>query len=96
MDSIAISTVEWVIQLFRAYFTAGLVFAIPFVIFGVQRVDPAAHGWAVGFRILIIPGVTLFWPLLATRLLRGKRHPTERTAHRILAAKSTPTPGGPA
>ena len=64
------------------------MFAVPFVILGVRRVDPAAQGWAVGFRILIIPGVTAFWPLFAIRLLRGKRHPTERTAHRTLAAKS--------
>ena len=90
---IAISISEWIINLFKAYGVAGLVFAIFFVTLGVQRVDPAAHGWAIGFRILIIPGVMAFWPLFATRLLRGKTHPTEQTAHR-LAAKQRVVAGG--
>ena len=82
---VAISIAEWIINLLKAYGIAGLVFAIPFVLLGVQRVDPAARGWAVGFRILIIPGVVAFWPLFAIRLLRGKTHPTEQTAHRLAA-----------
>ena len=65
------------------YLSSGLVFAIPFVLVGVGRVDPhAAHGsW--GFRVLIIPGTMCFWPLLARRWLRGIAHPLgERNAHR--------------
>ena len=65
------------------YLSSGLVFAIPFVLVGVGRVDPhAAHGsW--GFRVLIIPGTMFFWPLLARRWLRGIAHPPgERNAHR--------------
>ena len=43
--------------LLAIYLACGLLFALPFVLFGVQAIDPrAAHGsW--GFRILIIPGV---------------------------------------
>ena len=38
------------------YLFAGLVFAIPFVIKGVTKIDEGAHGSKWGFRIIIIPG----------------------------------------
>lgn len=88
MDSFAISVVEWVINLVRAYAIAGLIFAILFVTLFVKRVDPGAQGWALGFRILIIPGVVAFWPMFAIRLLQGKGHPTEKNAHRQAARQS--------
>lgn len=88
MDSTAISVVGWVINLVRAYAIAGLIFALLFVTFLVKRVDSGAQGWAIGFRILIIPGVVAFWPMFAVRLLRGKGHPTEKNAHRLAAKQS--------
>lgn len=88
MDKIAL--VEWLLQAIRAYVFAGLVFSIPFVFFGIQRIDPDARwSWNLGFRLIILPGLCAFWPLFATRLLRRKQRPTERTAHRI-AAQSQP------
>ncbi|MEO1210802.1 MAG: hypothetical protein AAFX78_14800 [Cyanobacteria bacterium J06638_20] len=94
MNPTAIAFVEWSINLARAYLIAGFIFALLFVVFWVQRVDPAARGRAIGFRILIIPGVTALWPLFATRLLRGKRHPTEQNAHRVLTRRAQSTLGG--
>ena len=88
MDSLAIAVVEWVINLVRAYAIAGLVFAILFVTLFIKHLDSGAQGWALGFRILIIPGVVAFWPMFAIRLLRGKGHPTEKTAHRLAAKQS--------
>ena len=76
--------------LLGAYLGCGLVFAIPFALFGVKRIDPhAAHGsW--GFRLLIIPGTTALWPLLLWRWLKGIHEPPEEcTAHRC-ATKSKP------
>jgi len=46
------------------YCLAGLLFAIPFVIKGVNQVDESAAHGSIGFRIIIIPGVIVFWPLL--------------------------------
>ena len=69
--------------LLGAYLAVGLVFAIPFVLFGVKKIDPhAAHGsW--GFRLLIIPGTMAFWPLLLRRWAMGVHEPpVEKTAHR--------------
>ena len=65
------------------YLACGLVFAIPFALIGVKRIDPhAAHGsW--GFRLLIIPGTVVFWPLLLCRWLKGVHEPPEeKNPHR--------------
>lgn len=69
------------------YSGCGLLFAISFALFGVQRMDPhAAHGsW--GFRLLIIPGAIAFWPLLLLRWIKGTSQPPEESnAHRRAAA----------
>ncbi len=43
----------------------GLV-AFAFVIFGIDRIDAAAHGARL-FRFVLLPGLTLLWPLVLTR-----------------------------
>ena len=53
------------------YLFAGLVFAVPFVIKGVTKIDEGAHGSKWGFRIIIIPGTIVFWPLLLKKWLKG-------------------------
>jgi len=59
-----------------AYAAAGLLFAALFVTIGVNRIDPAARGAGLGFRLLILPGSALFWPLLLRRWLRpGQEEP---------------------
>jgi len=68
------------------YLVCGLVFAIPFALVGVKRIDPhAAHGsWA--FRLLIIPGTMALWPLLLRRWATGSEEPPEEcNAHRRAA-----------
>ncbi len=67
------------------YVGLGLLFAIPFVIFGAQRVDPAARGGTRGFRLLILPGVAALWPVLLRRWIRGAAPPEERNDHRLAA-----------
>jgi hypothetical protein len=75
--------IEGLLTALASYLGLGLVFAILFVIRGVGRIDPhAAHGsW--GFRILILPGTVLLWPILARRWLsRAQQLPEERNSHR--------------
>ena len=56
-----------------AYATAGLLFALWFVIAGIGRLDAAAHNSGYGFRLLVLPGVAALWPLLLKRLLEATR-----------------------
>jgi hypothetical protein len=68
------------------YLGCGLAFALPFAFIGVKRIDPHAEHGSLGFRLLIIPGAMVFWPLLLKRWLGGvKEPPEERITHRQLA-----------
>jgi hypothetical protein len=64
-----------IIAVVGAYLAAGLVFAVAFVVVGIGRVDPAAVGAPIGFRLLILPGSALLWPVMLVRWIRagGKR-----------------------
>jgi len=74
--------------LVAAYMACGLVFAIPFALVGVKKIDPhAAHG-SGGFRLLVIPGAMAFWPLLLRRWATGANEPPEEcNAHRRASRK---------
>jgi hypothetical protein len=54
------------------YLLAGLVFAIFFLIKGLEKVDTAAHvsGW--GFRLIILPGTIVLWPVLLSKWRKVK------------------------
>ena len=65
------------------YALLGLLFAVAFVSVGVTRVDVAARGTGLGFRLLILPGVVALWPLLLQRWRQGAAElPIETNAHR--------------
>lgn len=78
------SCVRTFVYAFEAYGLAGLLFAALFVWFGVQRLDSEARGSGTAFRLLILPGVIAFWPMLLVRWIRGvDEPPIERNPHRI-------------
>jgi hypothetical protein len=89
-----------------AHLAIGLLFAGPFVLKGVERVDAHAAHASWGFRLLIVPGTMLLWPVLARRWWNGDGHPpAERNAHRSAGqgptgeggtSKSRAMPGAPA
>lgn len=79
--------VELMVNVAMVYVAIGLGFAIAFVIAGVGRIDPAAKGASLGFRLLIVPGVAALWPILLMRWARGAQPPLEHTAHRDAARR---------
>lgn len=58
---------------FAVYVAIGSIVAVPFVIFGIGRVDPAAKTAPWTFRALVLPGVVALWPLFVRRLLNSPR-----------------------
>lgn len=52
-----------------AYFGAGAIFALYFVLRGVDRLDAAARGAGFLFRLFLFPGAAALWPLLLMRML---------------------------
>lgn len=54
------------ILLFQVWGIVGGVVAVVFLAWGVDRIDEDAQG-AYVFRVLIIPGILLIWPLVLWR-----------------------------
>lgn len=78
---------QLIVYIAAVYAVLGLLFAVWFVGVGVDRIDPAARGAGLGFRLLILPGVAALWPLLLARVLRAQQFPPiEKNAHRAAAA----------
>lgn len=65
-------TAELFVNLLAAYAAAGLVFAAAFVSVGIGKVDPVSKGSRIGFRLIILPGVTALWPLLLLQWIRAR------------------------
>ena len=54
------------------YALIGAVFAIAFVMRGIDFVDAAARGSGIGFRLIVIPGAAALWPLLLRKWIGAK------------------------
>lgn len=57
--------VEIAMVVLGVYLLIGVLFAAVFVIAGASRIDPAAVGAGVRFRVLLLPGSAMLWPVLA-------------------------------
>ena len=66
--------VEVVLIIVFIYLILGILFVIPFLIKGLTKVDEGAHGGTIGFKIIIIPGVIVFWPVLLKKWMRNFKH----------------------
>jgi hypothetical protein len=64
---------EVILLMALAYVLCGLAVAVPFVLSGVDRVDEAARGAPIAFRLLILPGTVALWPLVATKWIKAPR-----------------------
>jgi hypothetical protein len=62
---------EVVLVFLSGYFAAGALFALAFLAIGMRRIDPQTRQAGIGFRLLIFPGASIFWPLLMKRWLRS-------------------------
>jgi hypothetical protein len=80
-----VTVVEWGWIVLGAYLAAGVVFAVPFVLRWVNRIDENAEHGSWGFRALIFPASVALWPWLARRVLGGRPQSVERNPHRDAA-----------
>ena len=69
------------------YLLVGFLFGLVFAFAGAKAIDPGAVEGTWGFKLLIIPGCAIFWPLLLKRWVSKSPPPEECSAHRR-AAKS--------
>jgi hypothetical protein len=54
------------VTLAQVWGVVGLTVAAVFLLWGIDRIDPAARG-AIAFRPLLVPGIVLLWPLVLWR-----------------------------
>ena len=69
------------------YLAIGVLFAFWFAAFGITKFDESAKETSIGFRLIIFFGAIPFWFLLAKRIIKGEKRPTEKNAHRTEAEK---------
>jgi hypothetical protein len=71
--------VQILLMIVAVYLACGFIFMIPFIIKGVNVTDEGAHGSSIGFRIIIIPGVIVFWPILLRKWIRVRKNFMDQT-----------------
>lgn len=64
-STLIVAAAEW-------YLALGLAVALPFAFWLVSRVEPSARGGSFVFRVMIVPGACLLWPLVLVRCLRRR------------------------
>ena len=64
--------VEAIFTALWAYGGIGALIAVAFLLWGMDRVDPAAAG-AYAMRPLLVPGLVLLWPLVLWRWIALSR-----------------------
>ena len=67
--------IDIILLVIEVYLALGVLFSIPFVIKGVTAIDPeGALGTKWTFRVIIIPGTIIFWPVLLKKWINTKRN----------------------
>ncbi len=61
------------------YGAVGAAVSALFLLFGIDRIDPAAKG-TYSFRPLLIPGIVVLWPFVLVRWLSLERSVSRPTA----------------
>ena len=64
--------VEILLIIAAIYLLVGVLFVIPFLMKGLNKIDEGANGSTIGFKIIIIPGVIVLWPVLLSKWMNGK------------------------
>lgn len=78
-----LETAIWISRILETYVALGLLVSPWLIFLAGGRIDGGLPRSGLAFRLMILPGFVLLWPLLVARGWRGTgTPPTERTAHR--------------
>jgi len=67
----SVEAAGWMAAALGLYAGAGLLFAGPFLAWGLPRLDAAARGSSLTFRLIVLPGAIALWPVLLRKWLRS-------------------------
>jgi len=63
--------IEIILIIVAIYLLGGVLFVIPFLMKGLNKIDEGANGSTIGFKIIVIPGVIVFWPVLLSKWMKS-------------------------
>lgn len=63
--------IQVIVQIWLIYTVIGIVFSMLFFKFGLVTVDESAENTTWKFKLLISPGMLIFWPLFALKWKRS-------------------------
>jgi len=66
------NTIQLIIYIILVYLLIGIVFSIFFYLKGIKKVDEVAIGSTFGFKLIVFPGIVVFWPFLLTKWIQTK------------------------
>ena len=83
------AVVEVLLYVVLVYLLLGVFCLIPLHAAGLRRIDLGTAGAGWWFRLLITPGMIVFWPLLMRRWRRARRtlDPAPGAVHRPITAE---------
>jgi len=55
------------------YLLIGIIFSIFFYLKGINKVDEVAIGSTLGFKLVVFPGIVVFWPVLLSKWIQTKQ-----------------------
>ena len=61
-----------IIYVALAYLSLGIIFSIPFLVKWVHQVDEATYESGIAFKLTILPGCIIFWPVLLKKYWKSK------------------------
>lgn len=62
--------ITYFLSICGVYLMIGLLFAPFFIWRGLTKVDNGAEGAGIGFKLLILPGIIVFWPVLLSSWIK--------------------------
>lgn len=73
----SLETAGMLVQLMGFYLLAGLLVGLIYMFGGAGRIDPAAKGKGMPWRVrfLVLPRIIGLWPLMLSKLIRQKEPP---------------------
>ena len=63
----------WIQTIVVTWLVTGTLVAVPFLAFAVGRVVEGAAGSSLMFRLMMLPGAALLWPVVLHRWLTTRR-----------------------
>jgi hypothetical protein len=55
------------------FLVCGLLISFFFLAIGLSQIDEGTHGTGIGFRLIILPGMIVFWPVLFKKWLQVRK-----------------------